>query len=252
MSFNIEVESGKSVKLPTAGKYCDRDIVVTATGGGESGGYDQGYADGKQAEYDRFWDIYQDNGNRTDHWCAFGGKGWTNETFQPKYDIRPATANYMFYGSKITDLKKSLADWGVTLDFSQCTIFTHFMAVSEITTLGVVDTRSANSLASMFSQRCALVTIDKIILREDGSQTGPSFNALTALVDIRFEGKFGASVSFAMAQHLSVDSLQSIIDALKDMTGATAQTLTLHASAGAMLTEAQKVSITAKNWTVVY
>lgn len=34
MSFNIEVDGGTSVRLPTAGKYCDRDIVVTATGGG--------------------------------------------------------------------------------------------------------------------------------------------------------------------------------------------------------------------------
>lgn len=34
MSFNIEIEGGTSVRLPTAGKYCDRDIVVTATGGG--------------------------------------------------------------------------------------------------------------------------------------------------------------------------------------------------------------------------
>lgn len=34
MSWNIEVEGGTSVRLPTAGKYCDRDIVVTATGGG--------------------------------------------------------------------------------------------------------------------------------------------------------------------------------------------------------------------------
>ena len=30
--FNITVEGGSSVKLPTAGKYCDRDIVVTASG----------------------------------------------------------------------------------------------------------------------------------------------------------------------------------------------------------------------------
>ena len=36
MSHNISIESGTSVKLKTAGKYCDRDIVVTATGG--SGG----------------------------------------------------------------------------------------------------------------------------------------------------------------------------------------------------------------------
>ncbi len=34
MSHNITVEGGKSVRLPTAGKYCDRDIVVTAEAGG--------------------------------------------------------------------------------------------------------------------------------------------------------------------------------------------------------------------------
>lgn len=32
MSHEITVESGTSIKLKTAGKYCDRDIVVTATG----------------------------------------------------------------------------------------------------------------------------------------------------------------------------------------------------------------------------
>ena len=34
MSFNIEVEGGKTVRLTTAGKYCDRDIMVTAKGSG--------------------------------------------------------------------------------------------------------------------------------------------------------------------------------------------------------------------------
>lgn len=34
MSFNITVEGGTSVRLPTEGKYCDRDIVITATGNG--------------------------------------------------------------------------------------------------------------------------------------------------------------------------------------------------------------------------
>lgn len=36
MSFDIIVESGTSVRLPTGGKYCDRDIVVAAVGGGIS------------------------------------------------------------------------------------------------------------------------------------------------------------------------------------------------------------------------
>lgn len=34
MSHNITIEGGKTVRLPTAGKYCDRDIVITAEGGG--------------------------------------------------------------------------------------------------------------------------------------------------------------------------------------------------------------------------
>lgn len=32
--INISVEGGESKRLLTAGKYCDRDIVVTASGGG--------------------------------------------------------------------------------------------------------------------------------------------------------------------------------------------------------------------------
>lgn len=34
--FNITVDGGTSKRLKTAGKYCDRDIIVTATGGGGS------------------------------------------------------------------------------------------------------------------------------------------------------------------------------------------------------------------------
>lgn len=41
MSWEIEVEGGKTVRLPTAGKYCDRDIVVTAMGGGEGENLDE-------------------------------------------------------------------------------------------------------------------------------------------------------------------------------------------------------------------
>lgn len=34
-THNIEVNAGTTVRLPTAGKYCDRDIVITATGGAD-------------------------------------------------------------------------------------------------------------------------------------------------------------------------------------------------------------------------
>ena len=82
MSFNIEVESGNSVRLPTAGKYCDRDIIVTATGGGGSddGSYDEGYAAGQQAEHDRFWYMYITNSEApavSDY--LFAGRGWNKD-----------------------------------------------------------------------------------------------------------------------------------------------------------------------------
>lgn len=39
MSFNIEVQAGTTARLLVGGKYCDRDIVVTATGGTFDGIY---------------------------------------------------------------------------------------------------------------------------------------------------------------------------------------------------------------------
>ena len=38
--FNITVEGGSAVRLPTAGKYVDRNILVTATSK-----YDEGYSE---------------------------------------------------------------------------------------------------------------------------------------------------------------------------------------------------------------
>lgn len=44
MSFNIKIQSGTSARLPTAGKYCDRDILITTVSG------DGGIADVYDAE----------------------------------------------------------------------------------------------------------------------------------------------------------------------------------------------------------
>lgn len=48
--YSITVEGGTSKRLLTAGKYCDRDIVVTATGGGGSGGDIDALIDGSITE----------------------------------------------------------------------------------------------------------------------------------------------------------------------------------------------------------
>ena len=45
---NVTVDGGSSVRLKTAGKYCDRDIVVTAT---EDHTFEDGLVDGTATEY---------------------------------------------------------------------------------------------------------------------------------------------------------------------------------------------------------
>ena len=59
-------------------------------------GVADGVADGRQAEYDEFWDAFQQNGNRTDYHFGFAGKGWRDETFKPKYDIVVRGGDSMF------------------------------------------------------------------------------------------------------------------------------------------------------------
>lgn len=79
-----------------------------AEGGDTDAAYQQGVTVGKQAERDRFWDSYQQGGNRTDYSNAFSGKGWTKETFNPKYDIVASQAYMIFRYTGITDIAEAL------------------------------------------------------------------------------------------------------------------------------------------------
>ena len=60
----------------------------------------------------------------------------------------------------------------------------------------------------------------------------------------------GISISFAGLSKLNDTTLASIVAGLKDMTGATSPTLTLHSTPKAKLTAEQIATITAKNWTL--
>ena len=65
---------------------------------GETEAYALGWDDGKQAEYDAFWDAYQSYGEPKPYTNAFGSM-WTAELFKPKYDIRPTNAYMMFHNN---------------------------------------------------------------------------------------------------------------------------------------------------------
>lgn len=74
-----------------------------------------------------------------------------------------------------------------------------------------------------------------------------------ALETIRIKpGTLSVSFDFSYSGLLTEESVQSIIDGLADLTGGTAQTLTLRSTVGAKLTDEQKAAASAKNWTISY
>ena len=117
-----------------------------------------------------------------------------------------------------------------------------------------VDTSKSTNFWGMFAYQQALEVVDGYPI-DCSSATGSisMFNSTTALKDMRFVANtIKASFNVLPCPNLSTETTQSIIDGLADLTGGTAQTLTLHATVGGKLTDTQKATITAKNWTLVY
>lgn len=102
---------------------------------------------------------------------------------------------------------------------------------------------------SAFTGNANLVEIrGEIDLSETIDHTN-NFTYLGKLQEVRFKANTAkASFGFRDSSKLSNESVQSIINGLADLTGASAQTLTLHTTVKAKLTEAQIAAITSKNW----
>lgn len=216
--------------------------------------YDAGKAEGKDKEWNLFWDALQNNGTRTVYSRVFQGGGWTKESFKPKYDMKPTNVYYMFAASQIEgDLVEILEDLGVELDFSQATADTNYMfSGAKFTRVGVIDTSSMGGIYQTFMSMYNLVTIDKLILKDDGSQSFISpFSGCWALENLTIEGKIGKAFVIGNSPKLTHDSLMSIINALYDYSGtSTTQTCTLGAQNLAKLTEAEIKMATDKGWSL--
>jgi hypothetical protein len=183
-------------------------------------GYQQGFDDGKKAEYDAFWDAYQQNGKREAYAFAFAGRGWNAETFKPKYDIVvKGTARSMFAsGLAGVDLEQLLLDLGITLDTSGVTStdgFDYFCEYASPSVFPVIDTTGAAQVRRLFFHSPSVVTVRKVILKDDGSQTfTAAFENNTKLENIEFEGVFGNNVDFGRCSKLTKASLTSIMQHL--------------------------------------
>jgi hypothetical protein len=213
--------------------------------------FDNVYDAGKIAEYDRSWDIYQQNGNRKDYSYAFAGFGWNDETFNPKYDIKPTHGTHLFSNCQITNLVGRLDASRVTLDTSNLVSVNYLAQYSKIERLPELDMRTAPNLNYFLYGNENLHTIDKIILKNDGSQTFSTYTFFgnTALREIRFEGVIGQPGLNFSASPLSIDSIVSIIGALQDKTGDTSKDWLITLGAANIETAGSECEwLTSKGW----
>lgn len=210
----------------------------------------KGIEEGKQAEYDAFWDVFQNNGNRKSYAYAFGSGGWNDSTFAPKYNLVLASdQTRMFIRSQIKDLKGILEGLGVILDTSGANNLSYLFEESAVTKCPLIDTRGMSNPQRIFYYATAL-TETTLKLKDDGSQTFTGlFSGCTALTDLEIQGVIGgAGFNVSPCTNLTHDSLMSIINHLKD--GVSSVTVTLGSTNLAKLTDTEKAIATQKGWTL--
>ena len=204
-------------------KIDSRAYSAGYTSGGQEA-YNAGIEQGKQAEYDRFWDAFQQNGNRKSYLCGFAGRAWSDETFKPKYPLTFITnATNMFFYSNVEHIDCEL---GFDTYISLMATFDH----------------SAVERISKFKSDHTINFLDN------------TFGSCTKLTDISFvEGSvIGKNISFKDSP-LTVESMNNIIAALKDYSNSGATyTVTFKADREDMLTAEEKAAATNKGWTLVW
>jgi hypothetical protein len=141
------------------------------------------YENGKKAEYDRFWDTYQQNGTRSAYDNFFRASGWNDETYNPKYEIRAKSLSALFHGSGITDTKVPIIYEG-----------------------------TYNS-SNVFYGCSKLVTICNLTFVENPVHSNYSnwFYNCTALENIAIDGVIGNDINFQWSTKLTKESIKSIM-----------------------------------------
>lgn len=185
--------------------------------------FDAGVDAGKQAEYDAFWDKYQENGARKDYqYGGFGGRGWDDESYKPKYTLKPVHAYSMFQGCLITEITN--VDWTNTNSIEGC-----FAYSGRLKYIKAINANNLTSCINAFRLCSKLETIELLKLNENTLIDTNTFASLPELQNVTIEGNISRSISIKESTKLTKESITSIINALWD--GASGRTLTLSRTA---------------------
>lgn len=212
------------------------------------------YEAGKDKEWSDFWDALQKNGKRTSYAYAF--VDWQAPCFKPKYDIKPTNCTRIFYNfatsaNPYPSVCKCLEDAGVVFDTSKSTNVQYLFWYAYNTDCPVISTVSADNVDSIFAVARYMETVEKLILKDDGSQTlSNSFSQCYALKNIVIEGVIGNNVDMS-ACPLSKASFTSVINALSSTTTGKTASFKKSAKEAAFTADEWAALIATKtNWTI--
>lgn len=166
------------------------------------------YDAGAQREYDRFWDIVQQSGNRTGYRHTFENADFTH--IDPKHPIRAASAEGIMQMAR----KLVSVNWD-KFDLSGATSL--YCAFAFCTSLKKIDTELGlnNGTATLMNSLCRhcyeLVSVKKVIA-SPVYVWKDSFEQCAALEEIRFDGEIGAGgFNMQWSTKLSKASFESVI-----------------------------------------
>jgi hypothetical protein len=194
--------------------------------------YDAGYDSGKQSEYDAFWDLFQMNGERVNYNYAFAGTGFDVELMKPKYPIVPKQAQYMFCSNT--------RDYPGVKDYSKICKFLDLSQITNATSIFqnicgknlTVDLSSCTSASNAFNCNSG-GNIDNVTLKVTDKLTSASsffyYNSDLTTLTFTDDSVIAFAIYLARSPLLTLESLKSVIRALKDFSG-TEQAFTLKIS----------------------
>lgn len=197
---------------------------------------------GKEAEYDAFWDDFQENGNKTNYFHAFGGNGWTAKTLVPKYVIKPisttdtsteAQSIFSYLGARKAML--NMTEICKKLDLSQAINCTGLFLNAWATNI-TVDLSNVVNVTQVFGGADG-GRLDEITVKiTENTTTGldKMFWYCQYVGNLAFaEGSvIPLTISFQHSYMLTVQSAKNVIYALKNYAGTDKEfvyTITFHA-----------------------
>lgn len=228
MIRNILGTSTKIKPSQMANKFLDvynRGVGDGYTNGhalGFGDGFDNGYAEGLESgrseQHARFWNSYQQNGNRRSYTAAFG-YAWTDECYDPLYPVicNGTGGNNLFqYNTNITDTKGPI-------------------------TFG--------TSASYAFNWCNKLKRTHIVVNKSTTFTS-TFSNCTSLEDLIVDGTIGQNGFDVSGCPLTVESVLSVLHALEDKSGDTSGTdwLVKLGSANLALVGSDCEIATSKGW----